>query len=172
MRVTLFRHGPAGRRDGTRWPDDAKRPLTRRGRERTLRAIDGLHRLLGRPTRVFTSPLVRARQTAELLGEKVAPDVRVETLDALVPGAPCREALRCLRGLTSGAKAVMVGHEPHLGKLAALLLIDSSGAHLPLKKAGALVIDFVGPVEAGAGRLYAFLPPRALRRLARARLRT
>jgi phosphohistidine phosphatase len=167
MRLILFRHGPAGQRDPARWPDDAKRPVTRRGRERTVRAAAGLRRLIGAANRVVTSPLVRARQTAELVGEAVAPQVRVETLDALLPGAPTRETLRWLRGLDSGAKVILVGHEPHLGKVAGILLFDSVAAQMPLKKAGALMIDFVGPVEAGAGRLVAFLPPRALRGLAR-----
>ena len=167
MRLILFRHGPASQRDPARWPDDAKRPVTRRGRERTARAAAGLQRLMGAANRVASSPLVRARQTAEVVVEAVAPEVKIETLDALAPGAPAREILRWLRGLDSGAKVILVGHEPHLGKVAGVLLFDSVAAQMPLKKAGALMIDFVGPVEPGAGRLVAFLPPRALRRLAR-----
>jgi len=167
MRLILFRHGPAGHRDPARWPDDAKRPVTRRGRERTRFAAVGLRRLLGRGGRIVTSPLARARQTAEVLVEALVTDAQIETLDALAPGAPSREALRWLRGIETGACVILVGHEPHLGKLAGALLFDSLSAHLPLKKAGAMIIDFVGPVEPGTGRLYAFLPPRALRRLAR-----
>lgn len=172
MRLILFRHGPAGKADAARWPDDGKRPVTRRGRERTSRAAAGLKRLLGRARRVVTSPLARARQTAELIAGALAPDVRIETLEALAPGAPYRETIRWLRGVESGSSVVLVGHEPHLGKLAGVLLFDSLAAHLPLKKAGAVLIDFVGAVEPGAGRLYAFLPPRVLRALARARSRT
>ncbi len=169
MRVILFRHGPAGQRDDARWPDDGKRPLTKRGLERTARAADGLLRFIGRAGRVVASPLERARQTARVIGEAGAPDSRVEALEALAPGVPLRETLRWLKDLKSGATVVLVGHEPHLGKLAGALLFGSSGAALPLKKAGAVVIDFVGPVGPGAGRLHAFLPPRALRRLARSK---
>lgn len=169
MRVILFRHGPAGQPDASRWPDDGKRPLTRRGLERTARAADGLRRLFGRTARVVASPLERARQTARIVSESFTPAGKVETLDALAPGVPLREALRWLRDLRSGASVVLVGHEPHLGKLAGALLFGSAGGALPMKKAGALVIDFVGPVEPGAGRLYAFLPPRAMRRLARSK---
>ena len=172
MRVILFRHGPAGRRDAARWPDDSERPLTKRGRERTSRAAEGLRRYLGRASRVFTSPLVRARQTAELVREAVAPDVRVEAVEMLAPGAPYREVVRWLRGLESGASVVLVGHEPHLGKLAGVLLFGSPGSGLAMKKAGAMLIDFVGQVEPGAGQLYAFLPPRVMRRLAQSNART
>src|SRR5262247_2021812 len=167
MRLILFRHGPAGQREAKRWPDDAKRPLTRRGRERTTLASAGLRRLLGRPGRIAASPLLRARQTAEVLGAAAGPEVRIETLEALVPGAPYREALRWLREVESGATVILVGHEPHLGKLAGMLLFNSVSATLPLKKAGALWIDFIGPVEPGVGRLRAFLPPRVLRCLGR-----
>ena len=169
MRVILFRHGPAGQRDAARWPDDGKRPLTKRGLERTARAADGLRRFAGASLRVHTSPLERARQTARIIGEAMAPGTRTETLEALVPAAPIREAVRWLKDAKSGASIVLVGHEPHLGKLAGMLLFGSTGTALPMKKAGALVVDFVGPVEPGAGRLYAFLPPRALRRLGRAK---
>jgi phosphohistidine phosphatase len=170
MRVILFRHGPAGRRDPNRWPDDGERPVTRRGLQRSARAAAGLRRFLGRAGRVASSPLLRARQTAELLGKAVAPEVPVEILEALAPDAPHREALRWLRGLESGATVVLVGHEPHLGNLAGVLLFGAPATSLALKKAGAVVIDFVGKVEPGTGRLYAFLPPRVLRELARPRV--
>lgn len=171
MRLILFRHGPAGQRDAARWPDDARRPLNKRGIERTARAADGLRRFFGDALRVAASPLERARQTARILGEAIAPGSRTETLECLAPGTPLRETLRWLKELRSGASVVLVGHEPHLGRLAGTLLFGSAGGALPLKKAGALVIDFVGPVEPGAGRLYAALPPRALRRLARSKAR-
>jgi len=169
MRVILFRHGPAGRRDASRWPDDGERPVTRRGLAKTAHAADGLRRFLGRGGRVVTSPLERARQTAKVVSDALAPDGRMETLECLAPGAPVREALRWLRGLESGPSIILVGHEPHLGKLAGVLVFGASGSALPIKKAGALVIDFVGPVEPGAGKLYAFLPPRLLRRMGRPR---
>lgn len=171
MRVVLFRHGPAGRRDAARWPDDGRRPLTKRGIERTARAADGLRRFVGRGGRVVSSPLERARQTARIIGETFAPGGRVETVDALAPGVPMRETLRWLKDLKPATGVVVVGHEPHLGRLAGALLFGSAGGALPMKKAGAAVIDFVGPVEPGAGRLHAFLPPRAMRRLARAKAR-
>ena len=166
MRVILFRHGPAGHADPARWPDDAARPVTKRGIERTARAAAGLKRVVGRVGRVATSPLVRARQTADILGEALTSGIHVETVDALAPGAALRDTMRWLRGLESGASVVLVGHEPHLGKLAGMMLFDAPTSPIPMKKAGAFVIDFVGPVSAGSGRLRAFLPPRVLRLLA------
>src|SRR5262245_40196115 len=62
--VILFRHGPAGRSDPKRWPDDRDRPLTTDGEKRTRQAAEGLARLLRDEElariAVWTSPLVRA----------------------------------------------------------------------------------------------------------------
>ena len=72
MRIVLFRHGPAGRRDDRRWPDDGLRPLTPRGKERTEQAARGLARALAL-TRIVTSPLVRATQSADVTANADSP---------------------------------------------------------------------------------------------------
>ena len=169
MRVILFRHGPAGQRDPARWPEDGERPLTRRGGERTEEAAHGLARFTRGETQVWTSPLNRAHSTAGLVRGALELEPPVEWLDALAPGGSYRELLIRLAAIESGACVVLVGHEPDLGKLAGMLLFGAPARSLPLKKAGACVIDFTGPVEPGAGHLYAFLPPRTLRRIARRR---
>jgi phosphohistidine phosphatase len=66
MRIVLFRHGPAGERDPEQWPDDAQRPLTSKGEQRTAAAAAGLRRLRPDVRQVFTSPLLRALQTAQV----------------------------------------------------------------------------------------------------------
>src|SRR5580765_5134354 len=68
MRIYLMRHGPAGNRD-TWTDDDSLRPLTEKGERRTRAAADGLKRLNPAIDVLLTSPLVRARQTAEIVGE-------------------------------------------------------------------------------------------------------
>jgi phosphohistidine phosphatase len=167
MQVILFRHGPAGRRDASRWPDDADRPLTPKGERRTLEAALGLARLSGAVTHVVTSPLERAARSAAIVREALETDAP-ETLDALAPGRGYQRVLDRLRALPSDACVVLVGHEPDLGKLAGVLLFGAPAA-LPIRKAGACAIQFVAEVAPGAGRLKWFLPPRALRRVARRR---
>ena len=166
MRVILFRHGPAGQRNPAHWPDDGARPLTKRGAERTEAAALGVARFARGKVLVWSSPLVRASATAELAGTAFELDGAIELLDALAPGGSYRQIMTRLAAAASGGSVVLVGHEPDLGKLAGMLLFGAPARSLPLKKAGACVIDFTGPVEAGAGHLHAFLPPRALRRLA------
>jgi phosphohistidine phosphatase len=165
MRVILFRHGPAGRRDPARWPDDGARALTPRGGERTEAAAHGLARFADGEVTILTSPLVRAHATAQIAREAMDVATPVGTLEALAPGGSYRAILTRLGAAGSGACVVLVGHEPDLGKLAGVLLFGAPARSLPLKKAGACVIDFTGPVEPGAGHLHAFLPPRTLRRL-------
>ena len=67
----LVRHAVAEER-GPAWPDDTLRPLTERGQRRFARAATGFVRLEGVPDSILTSPLVRARQTAEIAGESTA----------------------------------------------------------------------------------------------------
>lgn len=164
MKVILFRHGPAGSRDASRWPDDARRPLTPDGEERTYAASRGLYRIEGAPDLILTSPCERAAATARILSE-VADNTEVRMIDELEPHGSFRRILEHLRGLKSDAQVALVGHEPDLGKLAGTLLMGAPSA-LPLKKAGAAVIEFVGPIQPGDGTLKGFYPPRVLRRLA------
>lgn len=163
MRVILFRHGPAERRDADRWPDDGERPLTERGIARTRAAARALARVTSGGSIVLTSPLVRARQTAEILQDALELEEHPTTLAALAPGGSYRDVIRALHDVKAGDRVFLVGHEPDLGKLAGTLLFGAPATSLPLKKAGACIIHFVGEVAPGAGRLHAFLAPRALR---------
>jgi phosphohistidine phosphatase len=163
MRVVLFRHGPAGKRDPERWPDDALRPLTSRGIGRTRDAAAGVVRLERGLSRILTSPLQRAAETAEILAEVCEAKVPIETFEALAAGRSFRAILQRLAAIPAEETVALVGHEPDLGKLAGVLLIGAPAA-LPLKKAGACAVAFEGPVAPGDGRLEWFLPPGALRR--------
>jgi phosphohistidine phosphatase len=165
MLVVLFRHGPAGRRDASRWPDDSQRPLTERGKERTREAARGLGRLMKKTPLVITSPLVRATQSAEIIHKLLDGKKPVETLDALRPGGSVRAVVRRLETAGTGDIVILVGHEPDLGKLAGMLVFGAPATGLPLRKSGACVVAFVGPVRSGEGRLHAFLPPGLLRRI-------
>jgi phosphohistidine phosphatase len=170
FRIVLFRHGPAGKQDAARWPDDDARPLTTRGEARTKAAALGLKRLVRGARAIWTSPLARATSTAVLLRE-VFGEPRVHTVDALRPGGSWRQVIEQLQQARGAGGAIMlVGHEPDLGKLAGTLIFGAPRA-LPLKKAGACAIDFEGPVEAGKGELAWLLPPRLLRTRARSKER-
>ena len=151
MRIILFRHGPAGSRDASRWPNDETRPLSPKGIERTERAARGLARLEGSIRAILTSPLERARQTAQLLHDVLQAKAPIGELEALEPGGSYREVVQRLQSLDGEGAVVLVGHEPDLGKLAGVLLFGAPASTLPLKKAGACAIDFDGSPRPGEG---------------------
>jgi phosphohistidine phosphatase len=165
MKIILFRHGPAGAPDSSRWPEDAERPLTARGEKRTRLAALGLRRIEKSIERVIASPYKRADRTARILGRVLELDP-VETLDALAPGGSQRKILETVNSPPRANTVVLVGHEPDLGALAGLLVFNN-GAALPLKKAGACVISFEATARPGAGTLEWVAPPRLLCRVTR-----
>jgi phosphohistidine phosphatase len=164
MRVILFRHGPAGHGDPARWPDDALRPLTPKGVERTRLAARGLCRMEPDLSVILTSPYLRSFDTARALSEAAeAPAPR--TLDALAAGNPGRPVMAELEKLEPRLVVALVGHEPDLGLLAARMI--GAARPLAIKKAGACAIEFAAAPADGRGRLLWFMPPRVLRRFGR-----
>lgn len=168
MLIVLFRHGPAADRDAKRWPDDRERPLTERGRDRTLRAAHGLVRLIGAPTMIYTSALTRAADTAQILARAAGID-RLDDLESLEPGGARTRTYEALaKHAGDSSIVVLVGHEPDLGELAGSLI---GSAPLALKKAGACAIEVDGRPRAGAGELRWFLQPSILRQLVKKKAR-
>jgi phosphohistidine phosphatase len=149
VKVCFVRHGPAVPR-GAKGVEDDARPLTPEGRAKTREAMRGLRKLKLGITVIWTSPLPRARETAEILGRELG--LTPKLTDALKPGAP---PLRFLKTLKGGCPA-LVGHEPDLGEAVAALVGGRPGA-FPLKKAGIALVE--------GGELRLFLAPSVLRSL-------
>lgn len=155
----LVRHAIAAER-GEDWPDDRLRPLTRAGIARFKEVARALAKLNVVLDIVYTSPLTRARQTAELLVAGLPGHPELRLIDALAPGEPPRAVLTVLRA--SPHRVALVGHEPDLGGLAALLL--GTAKPLAFKKGGVGRIDLTSSAKAGQGSLVWFAPPKLLRR--------
>lgn len=155
----LVRHAIAAER-GPEWPDDRKRPLTARGIERFREVVAGLARLRVALDHVYTSPLVRAAQTADLLAAGLG-GAPVTILDPLAPGHEPAATLAGLAKIARRPRLALVGHEPDLGALAAHLI--AAAGSLPFKKGGVCRIDLDGLPLRRPGTLIWFLPPRVLR---------
>jgi phosphohistidine phosphatase len=160
----LVRHAIAAER-GEDWPDDDKRPLTARGVSRFKEAAAGLSRLDVAVDEIFTSPLVRAKQTAEILAEGLPGKPSVKVLDALSPGHAPASVLAQLARTARRRRIALVGHEPALGELAAHLI--GAGRALEFKKGGVCRIDVESLSSRRAGALNWFVTPKVLRGLSK-----
>ena len=114
-----MRHGKAEAR-GSEWPVDELRPLAPRGRRRMRDGALGLRRLGVQPQRTLSSPLLRARQTAEIVHECLNLEYAIEFVDSL---AGWRLSSIIADGSTENVESVLlVGHEPTLSELIGLLI--------------------------------------------------
>jgi len=162
--IYLVRHAIAAER-GSEWKDDTKRPLTERGVSRFKDEVKGLRRLDVALDEIFTSPLVRARQTAELLAAGLDGKPPVKVLDALAPGHTPAAVMTQLARVAKRRRIALVGHEPDLGELAAHLI--GAGRALAFKKGGICRIDLGSLTSKQAASLAWFLPPGVLRQVKR-----
>lgn len=160
LELYLMRHGIAEDR-GEDWPDDSKRPLTNGGIAKLRKEARGLVALDVTFDQIITSPLVRTRQTADVLAEMLKGKPPIAASDALAPaGTPAAVIQEIGRHARKG-RIALVGHEPNLGELAAQLI----GAKAPLefKKGGICRIDFEVLPPKGVGALRWFVTPKMLR---------
>jgi phosphohistidine phosphatase len=158
----LVRHGLAAER-GDAFPDDTKRPLTPEGVARLRREARGLAALGVKIEVILTSPLVRARQTAEVLVPLVAATGAVKILDGLAPGGSASATIAALADHARHSSIALVGHEPDMGELAAKLI--HSRTPIGFKKGAVCQIDVEGLPPTRPGRLVWFATPKMLRRL-------
>ncbi len=137
MQIFLVRHAEAV--DESLSLRDPHRSLTARGRTQARALGDRLRWHDCVPTHVWTSPLVRAVQTAELVVAGIGCDAPVDVIPDLAPDGSARDLVAAVRALPASSVVVLVGHEPSLSGIGALLV----GARElpPLAKAEAAKID-------------------------------
>jgi phosphohistidine phosphatase len=160
----LVRHGIAEER-GDDWPDDGKRPLTSKGIARLKQIARGLDRLGVIFDVVLTSPLTRARQTADAVAAAFDPRPPIVVVEALSPDGTPQTLLAELDKQSRRTRIALVGHEPGIGELAARL----AGLRRPIefKKGAVCRIDLESLPLTGPGTLRWFATPRMLRSVAR-----
>lgn len=166
MRVYIIRHAIAVNRDAPGVTDDASRELTREGITKWRRSVRGLAKLEIELDRIFTSPFLRARQTAEILAESLPRAGAVRTSRALAPGGAADQVLATLARHGTLQNVAAVGHEPDLSLLAGRLLTGHDGSLLRLKKGGVACIELENLDPLVPGELLWLLTPRQLRAMA------
>jgi len=150
----LLRHGEAVPHDSK--PDD-ERELTARGERQAIAAGEGLARLGAEFTACYTSPKVRALQTAELACRAL--NLEPEVAEPVKSGFDLDDALELLLPHGGDARVLVSGHEPDFSQV----VRDLTGGRVDFKKGGIAAIR----VERRSGELLLLLRPRELESLAR-----
>ena len=158
----LIRHGLAEER-GHAWPDDGKRPLTEEGMESMRKEARGLARLGVVLDVVLSSPLVRARQTAELVAGGLEPRPPIVNVESLTPEGSYAAVVADLEKHARKRRIALVGHEPSIGELAARLI--GSRHSFEFKKGAVCRIDVATIPPSGPGNLRWLLTPKVLKAL-------
>ena len=150
----LLRHGEAVPHESK---PDAERELTPRGERQSVDAGEGLARLGIEFHACYTSPKVRARDTARLACRAL--NIEPQEEDSLTDGFDREDALELLYRHGADARVLVVGHDPSFSQV----VHDLTGARVDFKKGGVAVVR----TERTGGELLALLRPRELESLAR-----
>ena len=148
MKLYLVRHAEAIERSGTM--PDGVRYLTPKGRLVFRKVARRVRREGVTPDVVFSSPLVRAVQTAEILAERLDHTGPVVVARQLSPGFDHGKLDSLLAEAGNLREAAFVGHEPDLGELAASLLSMPGG--FSLRKGAVLALEFEGKGARGKAK--------------------
>jgi phosphohistidine phosphatase len=128
MELVLWRHAEAEVGE-----PDLGRKLTPRGEKQARRTAEWLQSHLPDTAKIYSSPAIRAQQTARVLAE--ISHRKVRTVNEIGPGATGAELLAAVGWPDSRATIVVVGHQPTLGHVASMLLAGRA-QNWPIKKAG------------------------------------
>ncbi|VVM06427.1 2,3-bisphosphoglycerate-dependent phosphoglycerate mutase [Methylacidimicrobium cyclopophantes] len=161
MIVYFLRHATAAREAS----NDTARELTKEGRQEARIAGKALHRLGVRPDFLWSSPLIRARQTAEIAAETLSGSFSVEIQKELENGRSTSELLGLLKPLPTDSTLLLVGHMPSLAEHLAALLGASSPESFPMDKGGVAALR-LEELRLGKGVLRLRLRHEQLKRIA------
>jgi phosphohistidine phosphatase len=149
MHLYFLRHGEAD------WPDwqksDDARPLNEKGRKEMKKVAKYLRALALDIDYILTSPLPRARQTAEIVADKL--ELKLEEEESLEPGFDGSDVKKLLQK-HRGRGVMIVGHEPDFTEA----IKELTGATTKLSKGGVALVE-IAPTGA-AGRLLWLIPPK------------
>lgn len=159
MKIHLLRHAEA--EDASPSGRDADRRLTEAGKKRMRLIAKAIAKLDPGYDAVLVSPLVRTRQTAEPVAAACGFRKALVETKALLPNADPEEILAELGRLGAGS-VLLVGHQPHVGRLLGRLATGRRDAEIPMKKAGLAEIEIDGDPSIGRAELKWLLSPRLL----------
>jgi phosphohistidine phosphatase len=157
MDLYLIRHAEAVSRDDANYADE-ERPLTDKGRQQARAIALTMAARNIRFDAVISSPLVRARQTAEIMLQNLrGPLAELQFCEYLAPGGRRRKLIRFLLGIEAESVA-LIGHEPDLSEFIGRL-IGAKDGQFRLAKAGVALVRCDGTTDKDSGTLEWLITP-------------
>jgi phosphohistidine phosphatase len=153
MDLYIIRHAWAGHFGDPQWPDDSQRPLTEKGQKRFAEMTALLVERGVQPTILATSPMLRCRQTAEILAVNLAGRAKVIERDDLLPEGNFESLCAWSAEKAHDHEQIAwVGHCPQVNEYAAAL-IGISDVAIHFSKGAVAAIRFENDLAPGAGEL-------------------
>lgn len=136
MNIYIVRHAIAVDEGTSEYEQDSDRPLTDKGRKKMRQIAKGLHTLGVEFDLILSSPYVRARETAEILADVFKMKKKIAFSENLIPMADPELLLPEVIEKYPVDSIALVGHEPHLSTLIAVLTAENTKLDITLKKGG------------------------------------
>ncbi len=160
--IFILRHGEAGNRMAV-VEKDSERPLTPEGRAEMQKIAKSLKAIGLQTDRIYTSPLRRAQETAEIAA-RVLNIPTLEEWDELKPDGSKAALYRKLARLEQGSRPILVGHEPYLTSMIGEI-IGTTSAKIALKKGGVGKVRITSFTPRISGELRWLLTPKIITKM-------
>ncbi len=165
MLVYLMRHGLAEDLQGEAGSSDSERPLSVDGTHRMQVQAGAFRRMVGILHEIWTSPLLRAHQTADIVSSAMLPTIPVCGVAGLGPEQEIEPVLHRLRQAEDDRHIVLIGHEVGLMELASHMLAGRATPMMKFPCGAVCCLDIVALDPIVRAQLHWFLTPRQLRAL-------
>ncbi len=158
----ILRHGEAGN-PMTVVEEDSERPLTPDGRAEMQKIAKSLKSIGLQTKQIYTSPLKRARETAEITA-KILNIPTLEEWDELKPDGSKVALYRKLERLEQNSRPILVGHEPYLTSMIGEI-IGTKSPKIVLKKGGVGKVRITSFTPRISGELRWLLTPKIMSKM-------
>ena len=166
MELYIIRHGDAIDRADPHVTDDAMRWLTDKGRDEVAVSARLLAQLTVAPDVVLTSPMVRARQTAEIITDLIGPDGGAHVSEHLVYGGSLAGVLEDILQRDRPRRVVLAGHMPSVGALVGYLAWNMPEINVPFRTGEVCRVDLPNDTaQPGYGDLRWLIPPKIAQKI-------
>lgn len=155
MDLFLMRHAVAAGQLPNQ--DDGQRPLTEEGQRHQRLVVQALAPLLGPLDHLLTSPLVRARQTSDIVAEALGYTGRIHETTVLAEDCTVRAVCNLLYGYSDDARVLCVGHEPDMSRLSAVFLDAQGRSTIAFQPGSVIGLTFRGRPKPGSAILHFFV---------------